>query len=154
MRLVSVLVGLAVALGIGLTGGAVFADFSAHGSGSAVGVVGVPRPVTLDAAFGAVTKGLAPGGTSDLVLTLANPNPFALTVTGVQQRDPVNVVGGDGCTTANAGVSILPQTNLSITIASGVHSVTVPAGAAMSSSSASGCQGASFEFPVLVTVGQ
>lgn len=160
------LAGLVAALALGLGGGAAYAyvTSSARGTGTAV-VGGVPSRVTVEAATGTVANELRPGGSTtgnelqpggsgDLLVTLQNANPFPVTLTGLSQNGSVTVLGGSGCTAANAGVSVTARTDLSITIPSGTNTVSVPDGISMSSASDSGCQGASFDIPVVVTVRQ
>jgi hypothetical protein len=100
-----------------------------------------------------------------LRVQLNNPNSFSVTVTGIAQNGPVTVVGGTGCTSdsgtwpsitlGNSGVSVPTMTGLSIAVASGPITnvvIHVPTGAFMNTSSASGCQGATFQIPVTLTV--
>ncbi|MFN8194811.1 MAG: hypothetical protein U0R80_11090 [Nocardioidaceae bacterium] len=151
-----------------VTGGVVtapaFAYFTATGSGSASGATGALQPLTiLSATTGSPSSGLQPGGTGDLLLNVTNPNSSAVTITGVSQGGGVTVVGGSGCTSdsawpttlGNSGVTVATTTGLSVVVAGGATAtVHVSSGAAMSTSSVSGCQGASFRVPVTVVVSQ
>ena len=130
-----------VAILMGVAAGSAWAYWSTSGSGSGSAKAGSP------------STGLVPGGSADLVLTLDNPNGSAVTIVGVAQKGTANVVGGSGCTAANAGVSVRSQTRLSVPVAPGTGvTVHVPNGVSMSGSSDGGCQGASFHVPVTVTV--
>jgi hypothetical protein len=146
------LLGCSIVLAIGVASGTAYAFVGSSGGGSGGARVGSTHSVVVTAATGTVTNQLSPGGSGDLVLTLDDPNPGSLTLVALQQHGSVTVVGGQDCTAANAGVSAPSLTGLSLGIGSGTHSVTVPHGALMSTASASGCQGASFQIPVLVTV--
>ena len=104
---------------------------------------------------------LLPGGTADLLLNVTNPNAVAVTITSVAQGGGVTVSGGSGCssdpawptTTGNSGVAIVTTTGLSISVPAGSSAtVHVAGGASMTNSSAAGCQGATFQIPVTVTV--
>jgi len=138
--------------------GAGWAYWTASGTGSAVATIGAPAGVTVQAvASGAPSTSLIPGGTADLLVQLNNPNSYPVTIVGVQQNGsvtPVNASGpGTSCSSSNTGVSVASQTTgLNVAVVAGVSVVHIPNGASMSTSSASGCQGASFQIPVTVTV--
>ena len=150
-KLLIALAGVMVLTGT-LAGGA-YAYWTAHASGSGTATVGTVSPVTVEAASGTPTSLLVPNGTADLLVQVTNPNAFAVTIVGISQSGTVSVTGGTGCTAANAGVTVPTQAALSVSIASGSHVVAhIPGGAAMSSTSASGCQGASFQIPITLTV--
>lgn len=51
----------------------------------------------------AATNLLSPGGTGDVVLTISNPNPFPVTVTGVNL--PTNITYAGGFTTSGLGTA-------------------------------------------------
>jgi hypothetical protein len=147
-------------VGLGLVAGPALAYFSAGGIGAASAATTTLQPVTVSSAV--PSSSLLPGTTADLSLTVHNPNSTAVTVTGVSQAGPVSVTGGSGCTNdpgwpgapGSSGVTVT-ATPLSIAVAAGATvTVHVPAGASMSSTSATGCQGASFQIPVAVAVRQ
>ena len=154
------------ALVVGLSGGVADAFWTSTGSGTGSGATGTALQVTLVAATtGTSLSKLIPGGTADLRVQLNNPNSFSVSIVGISQNGPVTVVGGSGCTSdsgtwpsltlGNSGVSVPTQTGLSVTVASGPITnvlVHVANGASMNASSASGCQGATFQIPVTVTV--
>lgn len=153
-RRAPLVVGAVAALVIGLGSGVAWGYFTAIGSGSGVASVGTVMPVTVVAATGAPTSKLIPGASADLALTLNNPNSYSVNIVSITQNmsGSITSTGGIGsCSTT--GVSVPSQTGLSITVASGsgviIH---IPAGASMSASSSSGCQGASFQIPVTITV--
>ena len=151
-RLTPIVIGAVVALVLGLCAGAAYGYFSSTGSGTGSTTAGTVQSVHVVAASGTVSSELIPGGSGDLLVAINNPNSYSVTITGISQNGSVTAVGGIGtCTTT--GVSVPTQTGLSITVVSGPDVVvTVPNGASMSASSDSGCQGASFQVPVTVTV--
>lgn len=151
-RLTLLVLGGVVALVVGL--GAAYGYFTSAGTGTGPASTGAPLAVTVVAASGTVSSKLIPGGSGDLLVGLNNPNSYSVTIVGISQNGSVTVVGGSGtCTTTGASVST--QTGLSVTVASGTNVVVhVPNGATMSTSSDSGCQGASFQVPVSLTVRQ
>jgi hypothetical protein len=141
---------LVIVLGFG--GGAAYAYFSSGGAGSGTASTGQPITVHVIPATATPTNTLIPGGTSDLALTLNNPNAYPVRIAAIESNGDGPDAGG-GCTAANSGVTVPTQSGLSITVASGASvNVTIPDGATMSSSSASACQGKQLELPVLLTV--
>ena len=146
------IVGAIVALTLGLGGGAAFGYFTSSGSGSGAASVGTPSPVTVLEATGTVTNKLYPGTASDLLLTLDNPNTYPVTLNSVSGNGTVTGSGGIG-TCMNTGVSVPADSGLNVTVGSGSSvNVVIPGAAQMSSSSDSGCQGATFQVPVTITV--
>ncbi|HEY1990634.1 MAG TPA: hypothetical protein VGG43_14285 [Acidimicrobiales bacterium] len=97
---------------------------------------------------------LLPGTSGEVILRVHNPNPTQVRVTDVSSLSAITVSGGSGCTAGNSGVSYTNQTGLSIPIPAGAGStlVRLPGAAAMATSSANGCQGATFSIPVTITV--
>jgi hypothetical protein len=137
-----------------LAGGA-YAYWSSHGSGSGTVSVGAPLSVTVEAASGTPSSTLLPSGTADLLVQVTNPNAYPVTIVRISQNlsGTVSVNGGTGCTAPNAGVSVPTQVGLTVSVAPGPSVVVhIPGGASMTSGSASGCQGASFQIPVTLTV--
>ena len=147
---------IALTVAVALTGalaGGVYAYFTTGGSGSGAASVGTAQAVTVQAvATGTPASSLQPGGSADLLVQLSNPNSYTVTLVGIAQNGTVTPVPSGTCTGANAGVTVPTLAGLTISVASGVHVVDIPGGAAMGASSASACQGASFQIPVTVTV--
>ncbi len=153
MRHSRVVAALAVVVILGVMGGAAFAYFSSSGHGHGSGTDGTANAVTVQAvATGTPSSTLVPGGTSDLIVQVQNPNSQTVKVTSIAQNGSATPVGGSGCTTANDGVSVPGETGLSISVAPGTQVVHVAGAASMALSSSSGCQGASFDIPVTLTV--
>lgn len=155
-RLIALLSGVAV-LVLGLGAGSAYASFTSAGSGSGSGSTGTAKSITLEAANGTPSSTLIPGGIADLLVELQNPNPYPLSIVAISQNGSVTAVGGNGpgtpCSTSNAGVSVPTQTGLNITVAAGDHVVVhIASGISMDAGSASGCQAASFQIPINLTV--
>lgn len=142
----------AATLGVGACAGTAYAVFTATATGTGNATVGVLTAVRVVPATGTPAASLFPGQSAPLRLTLTNPNPRAVTVIAVAQEGTVAVVGGTGCTAADAGVSVPTESSLSITLTPGTDSFTLATGASMATTSASGCQGASFQVPLTVKV--
>lgn len=151
LRLPSVLVAAAT-LGMGACAGTAYAVFTATATGTANATVGALTAVKVVPAMGSPATSLFPGHFAPLRLTLTNPNPRAVTVIGIAQDGTVVVAGGTGCSAADAGVSVPTESSLSFTLTPGTHSFTLATGASMATTSASGCQGASFQVPLTVKV--
>jgi hypothetical protein len=150
-RLVIGAVAVVVAAGLGV--GAVFAYFAATGHGTGSATNGTAPTVTIQAvASGSPNSARLPGSTADLLVQVQNPSSLTLTIFGIAQNGTATPEGGSGCTSSNDGVSVPTQTGLSMSLAPGTQVVHFSGAAAMSSSSASGCQGATFDVPVTLTV--
>ena len=151
-RRAAVVLGAVAALTVGLGGGAAYAFLSGSGAGSGAATTGSSSSITVLAATGTVTNKLAPGTTGDLRLTVNNPNSGAVTITGIAGNGSVTASGGIGtCTTT--GVSVPTQSGLNVSVSSGSSvSVVIPGAVAMSVASSTGCQSATFQVPVTLTV--
>ena len=152
-----VVVGLSGVLTLAIGGGAALAFWRTTGSGSGASSVGTAQSVTVQAvASGTPATTLIPGGSGELLIQISNPNTYAVTLTSVTQNGSVSSTGTSGCSTT--GVTVPTKTGLTITVAAGtaggavITVVHIPNGAAMSTASDSGCQGATFQIPVTVTV--
>jgi hypothetical protein len=143
-------VAAAAAVSAGAVGmNAAAAYFTSTGSGSGSGSVGSVAAVSVTA--GTSTSPLFPGGSGDVALTINNPNSFPLTLKSVSGNGAITADGGHpGCSTT--GVSFTNQSGLTNTLAPGNNSIDFTSAASMSAASDSGCQGATFTIPVVVTV--
>jgi hypothetical protein len=157
-RRVKLLVGSAAALAVGLGGGTAYAYFTSSGGGSGAATTGTAQPVTVLQITGSVSVSpkLYPGATNGtLQINLNNPNSYSVNIVSITGNGTVTGSGGVGtCTTT--GVTVNTQSGLSIPVASGNPvSVSVPNSVSMdatSSHSDTGCQGATFQVPVIITV--
>lgn len=155
-RLRSLVIGALVAATLGLGSGWAYAFVNSSGSGAGVATVAKDPPITMVAATATPDSLLVPGQSADLTMTLDNPNDFAVQIISIapDPTRPVTATGGEGeCT--NTGVAVDAQTGLDVVVASGdgvvVH---LPHAVSMGTNSESGCQGATFNVPVLITVRQ
>jgi predicted ribosomally synthesized peptide with SipW-like signal peptide len=146
------LFGTVVALVVGIGAGTAFAYFTSTGNGSGTITVGSVQSVTVVEATGTAVKLLYPGTSGDLLVTLDNPNSFSVTIVSISGNGTVTGTDGQGtCTTT--GVTVPTQTGLSIAVAAGSNvSVVIPGGVSMDRTSESGCQGATFQVPISLTV--
>lgn len=144
--------GAVIALVLGLSGGAAYAYFTSSGSGSGVATTGTVQSVTVLGATGTVSAPLYPGDSSgDLLLKITNPNSFTLTLTTITLNSAATPDSGhSSCTTT--GVSLNNETGLSISVPTGTNTLDITSSVSMSAASSSGCQGATFQLPVTITV--
>ena len=159
----SMIVGVVVA--VVLVAGVAFAAWTASGSGSGSAEAVSAQDLTTTAATPQSAQ-LYPGGTGDLELTINNPNPYPVRVTGVA-FDATGYVDSDqasDCTDAPAstnptGVTFNGYTAngttepyLDVPAASGgtdgTATFTLAGTVSMDNTSANGCQGAVFDIPV------
>ena len=150
--------GAVVAIVLGLGAGTAFGYFTSTGSGSGTVTTGTAQSVTVLQITGTVSVSpkLFPGATNGtLQINLNNPNSYSVNITSITGNGAVTGSGGIGtCTTT--GVTVNTQSGLSIPVANGNPvSVTIPNAVSMdatSSHSDPGCQGATFQVPVTITV--
>jgi hypothetical protein len=119
---------------------------------------------------------LYPGGTGDVVVTIANPNPYPVTVTGVNLPTSTTYATGytnSGLTSTQSGCTSLTSDvswNYSTTTSGTAHTLTTPlivgasgnannpltvtlsSDASMTSSAPAACEGAYFSMPSLTGV--
>jgi hypothetical protein len=142
---------LAVGLLCGVTA---LAYFLATGFGVGSGSNGSLQPVTVVALAGgdAENSSLYPGGpAADVIVKLNNPNSLAVTLVSVAGNGTITADGGHAsCTTS--GVTFTNQTGLSVSLPPGSTLLHFTSAASMSSAASNGCQGATFNIPVTVTV--
>ena len=139
-----------------LLAGTAFAYWKTSGAGTGSAISGqnvniTAQPIVTGPAT--VTSRLVPGGSADLVVSLTNPNPFAVTITGISQNGAITVTDGGACNAATAGVSVPTSSTLSVAVAANSSGLVHLAGAVvMSDSSDNGCQGKFFAIPVTLKV--
>ena len=144
----------AVLLALGISGGVAYAYFDSTGTSSATATVGTLQVVSGDAITTQTPDTLLqPGDSGDAIVSIHNPNSYSVTVTDVAQAGAITVSGGSGCTESNSGVTFTTHAGLSISVAaSSTQLIHLPGSVSMSSTSADGCQGATFDVPVSVAV--
>jgi hypothetical protein len=143
----------AAATVVGVGAGAAYAYFTSTGSGGASASDGTMQTVTITATAGSPATPLLPDSTGDVVLQVDNPNGFAVTLVSVIGSGTIGVDSEhSGCDPSV--VSFTNQTGLSVSVPASTdgYQVDLPAAAAMSSSAANACQGATFSIPVTIAV--
>ena len=145
---------------IAVAGAAVFGVTAAYGfwTGGADAGSRIPKPrmqkVAAEATAGMPSSPLVPGGKGNVKLRVDNPNPFVVTLTGVEGGPfPSAVNGVAGCTISNSGVTFTAPAVLDVDIpAKSTALVRLVDAAAMGPGAAPGCRGHTFTIPVSITV--
>jgi hypothetical protein len=137
-------------------GSLTFGSWVVGGSGNAYSKALSSQNLTTVDATASTTASLYPGGSGSVTLSIVNPNPFAVTVTGVAESGAIAADGAHvtACTAGLHKVTFTDQTGLSISVPAGsLGTVVTLSGtpAAMGATSDNGCQGATFTIPVTLT---
>jgi len=151
---------VATALSVLMGAGVAFAAWTANGTGAAGAKATSFLALTVSA--GTTTAQLYPGGSGDAVVSVTNPNPFAVKITQVAQDVSagkfVSSDQGANCTDAAAsthptGVSLTSATGspLATIAANSTSSFTLTGKVTMGNTSDTLCQNATFSIPVTVT---
>lgn len=129
---------------------------SGNGSGSGAATVAQGLTVTAFTPSGAGAT-LYPGGPAGSVdFQVANPNPFAVTITGLQWGTPVSQ-NTTTCASANISLDASAPTTVSISIPANATAGTVyvvPGVLDLAHSAPNGCEGVGFNIPVTVSATQ
>ena len=139
----------------GTVTGVALAVWSAHGTGNGAGGATIAQNLTVTAVTPSGSAAtLYPGGPAGAVyLQIANPNPYAVTVSGLSWGTPVSTSTAT-CPSSNISLDANAPTTTSISIAANT-----PAGTAyqiggvldLAHTAPDGCQGVIFDIPVTVT---
>ena len=136
--------------------GLVYAAWTTNGTCNGYAKAGTSQALSTVDVSASTTATLYPGVSGDVLIKLDNPNPYAVTVTGITGNGAITAdAGHSGCTTT--GVTFTNQTGLTLTIPAksggvdGTLQSTLTGAAAMSNASLNACQGATFTIPVTLT---
>jgi hypothetical protein len=139
-----------------LGAGTAYAYFTATGSATGTADVGGLRPVILASA---ATQGplLLPGRTGNVVFSVTNPNNSAMMLVGVALNGSVAPDSShSGCSTTDGNPVVtlnVPSSDLPVSLpAHSTKMIDLTGAAAMDSAATSNCQGATFSFPLTITV--
>ena len=134
-----------------LAGSIAFAAWTATGAGSGYAKASSAQALTTVDVSASTTATLYPGATGDVLLRIANPNPYPVTVTDVAGSGVIDSDTTAACD-ASTGVSFTDQTGLTLNVpASGAATFTLSGSVAMANSSHTSCQGAVFTIPVTLS---
>jgi hypothetical protein len=147
--------GVAAALLVGA--GTAYAAWSASGSGSGAGAATdaqslVVTPVTPAGAGASMYPG---GPAGPIFLNIQNPNPYAVTITGLAWGTPTST---DTTTCPSSNVTLDANAPTSVSIAVGANATVTDQQVSgvldLAHAAPNGCQGVAFDIPVTVTGAQ
>jgi hypothetical protein len=158
MRFKKLLIGLAATTAaVGVGGGIAFAAWSASGSGSGAGAATVAQslvvtPVTPAGANASMYTG---GPAGPVFFNIQNPNPYAVTITGLAWGSPTST-NTSSCASTNVSLDAGAPTTVSISVPAGstASDVQVNGVLDLAHAAGNGCQGVAFDIPVTVTGAQ
>jgi hypothetical protein len=150
-------IAVSVAAVCALTAGIAWAAWTVSGAGTGAGAATVAQSLTVTALTpsGAAAT-LYPGGPAGSVyFQVANPNPFAVTITGLTWGTPTSAFT-TGCPNANISLDASAPTTVSISVPANATAATysIPNVLDLAHSAPNGCQGVAFNIPVTVTGAQ
>lgn len=158
MKIRKLFVGVAVATtAAGLGSGIAFAVWTTSGSGSGGAAATVAQSLTLTAVTPSGSAAtLYPGGPpSSVYFTVNNPNPFAVTITGLTWGTPTSD-NTTACPNSNISVDAGAPTTVSISIPPGPPSgaFSIPNVLDLSHNAPNGCEGVGFNVAVTASATQ
>jgi hypothetical protein len=144
-------VGASIVVGAGMA----WATWSATGIGSGAGAAKVAQPLVVTAVTPTSASGesLYPGGPAGWVYaTIQNPNPYAVTITGLSWGTPTSS-NPTTCPNSNISLDTAAPTTDSLPIAAGatVSAIQFNGVLDLSHTAPDGCQGVAFNIPLTVT---
>lgn len=155
MKPKKLLIGLGAAVVVTTAGvGIGFAAWSASGSGSAAGAATVAASLIVTPVTPAGTgASMYPGGPAGPVfVTIQNPNPYAVNVTGISYGTPTSTATSS-CPSSNVTLDSGAPTTVSISIpaSSTVTNQEINGVLDLVHTAPNGCQGVAFDIPITVT---
>ena len=159
MRIKKRYVGIAATVAaIGVGGGIAFAVWTVGGSGSGSGAATVANNLTVTAMTpSGPAASLYPGGpAASVYFQVANPNPFAVTITGISWGTPTSA-NTAACANSNISLDAAAPTVVSISIPANATAGTayqIPSVLDLSHAAPNGCQGVSFNIQLTITATQ
>jgi hypothetical protein len=158
MRYKKLFIGIATstaALAVGA--GVAVAAWSASGSGSGSGAATVAQSLVVSPVTPAgAGASMYPGGPAGPVFfNIQNPNPYAVTITGVSWGSPTST-NTSSCASTNVSLDAGAPTTVSISIpaASTASDVQINGVLDLAHSAGNGCQAVAFDIPMTVTGAQ
>lgn len=148
------LVGLGVVISSAVVAGIALAVWSASGTGSGGAAATVAKSLVVTAVTpSGAGAGLYPGSPPGWVyFTVQNPNPYAVTVTGLAWGTPTSTSTAS-CPNSNISLDAGAPTSVNIPVAANTTSGAIQVFSVLdlSHSAPDGCQGVAFNVPVTVT---
>jgi hypothetical protein len=158
MKIKKLYLGIAAATAaIALGGGIAFAAWTVAGGGSGSGAATVVQSLTVNPVTpSGVNASLYPGGPAGPVFfTITNPNPFAVTVTGLSYGSATST-NTSSCPTSNISVDAGAPTTVSISVPANATSTLVQENGVLdlAHTAGPGCQAVAFDVVISVTGAQ
>lgn len=159
MKIRKLYIGVAAGIAaVGAGAGTAFAVWTVGGSGSGSGAATVANSLTVTALTpSGAAASLYPGGPpSPVYFQVANPNPFAVTITGITWGTPTSG-NTTACPNSNITLDAGAPTTVSISIPANATAGTaysVPNVLDLAHTALNGCQGVGFSIPMTVTATQ
>ena len=126
-----------------------WAAWTANGTGEGYAKASSAQALTTVDVASSTSAQLYPGGSGDLVVKIANPNPYPVRVTDIKNKAGGSIVADAGhASCVTTGVSYANQSGTWDVPANGSAQFTLNNVVSMSNASDTGCQGAVFTIPV------
>jgi hypothetical protein len=156
-RKTTIVIGATVAT-LAVGSGVALAVWTVTGSGTGAGGAAVAQNLTVTAITpSGPAAALYPGGPpAQVYFTVANPNPFAVTITGISWGTPTST-NTTSCPNANISVDTSAPTTVSITVPANAAAGTayqVNGVLDLAHSAPNGCQGVTFDVPLTLSAVQ
>ena len=139
-------------VGLGVT--VAFAAWTNNGSGNATAKAQSAQALTTVDASATTPVTLYPGATGRAHLSIVNPNPYPVQVTGVAFNNSLITSDKGAACDASTGVTFANQSGLTLNVpanSAGTEFTLALGSVAMSNASDTTCQGAVFTVPVTLT---
>jgi hypothetical protein len=136
-------------------GAAAYAYWTNTAEGAGTASTGTLQAVVVTTSSATPTSALLPGRQASAAFRVTNPNHFDVTITAVTKDGDITVSGGTACDATNAKVTFSDQTGLAVTVLANAVDQQVELDAtavSMDADSANGCQSATFNIPITVSV--
>lgn len=134
-----------------LVGAAVWAAWSAGGTGSTYARAGQAQLLTTIDVSATTTATLYPGATGTTLIRINNPNTYPVRVTSITGSGAITSDKGAACN-ASTGVAFIAQPTLTLDVPAGsAATFTLANSVTMSNASDNSCQAAVFTIPVTLT---
>ena len=156
MRFKKLIIGTTASIAVLGTGiGVAVASWTVSGSGAGGGAATVANSLTITQVTPTGSSAsLYPGGAAGPVeFEVANPNPFAVTITGVTWGTPTSG-NPSACANANISLDAAAPTTVSISVPANATAGTVYTIAGvldLKSTAGNGCEGQSFNIPMTIS---
>lgn len=150
-----IIVGAAVTAGaLAVATGVAIAAWTVNGTGTSTGIAAVAKNIPVVAVVPPLASAtMYPGGPAGPVqFTLANPNPFAITITGYNWGTPLSA-NPSSCPSAQISLDANAPTTANVVLAANAPATTITVNGVLdlAHTAGDGCQGNIFNISLTVT---